>query len=1031
MSRKMLINSSYCPDIYTLQALSVKIKCVNEKDETLESGTGTLFANGGYYYVITAAHCILDDTKKRYYDKKYIQISLPQLCETPIEVNEILEFNFDDDVDFALLSVKLDIDNLSINFDYENDIKFISQDEFGVNTCIYGYTHSYPLGRKFCTEMVAPDTYAIREGITASGVEFTNVMKGSSGGGIFVGYENKILCLGYVKSRMTEIEKLDDIKIRRIPGYINDKLSHPILLDSIQQKQVQEEPLAPRSHIEIEYINKWNELSIALSKNEDVTLILNDISELKIHYPYVKSVIYQEQITNIILRNKNQWNACERRAFIYALRDRGLWPALFGELPQAGDFNDIPEYKNIMFRASTFACGFTDDTSIPDKNTDEGMYELVLCKAFKFEFDKMFELINAWNPNGIWAVKKALLVQLFRKDEGNLNSVKTFIKNKANSDSERFVATLIYNIASQQFPQPYKYTEFWERGIEEPSEIISYIAARIDKTKIQPQIFGTHSTQIFGSTDSTSFPESIRLLQYLANTGLTTKFGIYSIVNIEYWMKVFRHLVHFIPYPTVYYTLQYAEEKTVRWAGQIIAYSDDDFLTRVRPDLLNALLRALRMECTSGNLYASIYYITQELYASVDESIWYDEFRKSVLDYFVAEIDTAKVSMSDAIYKNLFSAIKCLKRLEIRKEIFIQLATKMSQTPHLISRLLCNALLIDEELATTPEVGECLSNIIIQIPIAQTYHILYEFNRVNTLTPEQSELIDRKILTEKLYFSKSDYIALVNLSYLALSSESMSKIKHIVLSGDIWNCGITDSCYTAPMPSHIELFDDKVIWSEEEWRHILLNMENNIELIENRRIKGESSNFFNSMYLHLLSDMKLFMIQMQKTNGFYVEDILYRVNSLVEQISGYENLIEALSSSDYNEVNVALDLLNVQLRTDDFNKHITEINIIINKVVLKQSANIDNCINFIAFLMRKYSVVMKKHFGDLLLCLLKNFIDYDFENMNFHVPSVNHKLSLIAHYMKPEFEDYIQIKYWTSDEVVNRFGGYTTLPECI
>ena len=89
--------------------------------------------------------------------------------------------------------------------------------------------------------------------------------------------------------------------------------------------------------------------------NEDIDRILNDISELKIHYPYVKSVIYQEQITNTILRSKNQWNASQQRAFIYALQDRGLWPTLFGELPQAGDFNNIPEYKNIMFRASTFA----------------------------------------------------------------------------------------------------------------------------------------------------------------------------------------------------------------------------------------------------------------------------------------------------------------------------------------------------------------------------------------------------------------------------------------------------------------------------------------------------------------------------------------------------------------------------------------------------------------------------------------------------------------------------------------------------
>ena len=1027
MSPKKPIDSSYCPNPLILESLSVKIECLDNEGHVANNGTGTLFSCGNTYYVITAAHCIQYNKTSEHYDKINIRITLPRISNGIIEVKEILDFNLNDNTDFALLSVQFDIDRFPTNFDYENDICFVSNDEFAGNTCIYGYTHSYPSGRKFCTEMVASDTYAIKDGITASGVEFANVMKGSSGGGIFVGYENRILCLGYVKSRMTETDRLDDIKIRRIPSDINDKISHPILLDSIQQKQAMEASLTPQSHIEIEYINKWKELNSALSKNEDLAGILNDISELKNHYPYVKSVIYQEQITNIILRSKNQWNACERRAFIYALRDRGLWPALFGELPQAGDFNNIPEYKNIMFRASTFACGFTDDANMPDKNTDEGMYELVLCKAFKFEFDKMFELINAWNPNGIWAVKKTLLVLLFRKDEGTLDSVKTFIENKANSGSERFVATLIYNIASQQFPQPYKYTEFWERGIEEPSEIISYIAERIDKTKIQPQIFGTHSTQIFGNTDSTSFPESIRLLQYLANTGLTTKFGIYSIVNIEHWMKVFRHLVHFIPYPTVYYTLQYAEEKTVRWAGQMIAYSDDEFLISVRPDLLNALLGALRMEYTPVNLYISIYYITQELYVSVNESIWYEEFRKSVLDYFVAEIDTANVSMSDAIYKNLLSAIQCIKRIERRKEIFIKLAKKMSQAPHLISRLLCNALIVDEELAATPEVGECLSDIINQLPIAQSYHILSEFNRVNKLTPKQREIIDKKILTEKLSFSRSDYMALVTLSYLAFSMDSISKIRHLVLSDDIWNCGITDSCYTAPMPSHIELFDKKVTWSKEEWQHIRLNMEQNIELIENKRIKGESADYFNCMYINLLLDMKLFILHIQQSHGFPVEDILMRVDVNIGQISECENLIEALSSDNFNEVNVALDLLNIQLGIDDFNKHLSEINLIINKVVLKQSANIDNCINFIASLMRQYPEEMKIHFGDVLLCLLKNYVGYDFESMNFRVPSVNHKLTLIAQYMKPEFEDYSQIKHWTSDEVINRFNGFATL----
>ena len=425
MSRKKLIDSSCYPDIDTLQALSVKINCINENEETIEHGTGTLFANNGSYYVITAAHCILNNTTKSFYDKRYIQISLPHICQTLIEVNDILEFNSDDDADFALLSVKLDIDSFPISFDYENDIQFIGKDEFCANTCFYGYTTTEPTGRMFRARMVSTNTYEVEENaISATGADFSRVMKGSSGSGIFVEYENRIFCLGYVKSRMTEADRLNDIKIRRIPSDINNKFSHPVLLHSIQQRQALEASLTPQSHVEIEYINKWNELITALSKNEDITGILNDINELKNHYPYVKSVIYQEQITNIILRSKNQWNACERRAFIYALRDRGLWPALFGELPQAGDFNNIPEYKSMMFRASTFACGFTDDANMPDKNTDEGMYELVLCRAFKFEFDKMFELVNAWNPNGIWAVKKALLVHLFKKDEGTLDSVK-------------------------------------------------------------------------------------------------------------------------------------------------------------------------------------------------------------------------------------------------------------------------------------------------------------------------------------------------------------------------------------------------------------------------------------------------------------------------------------------------------------------------------------------------------------------------------------------------------------------------------
>ena len=90
------------------------------------------------------------------------------------------------------------------------------------------------------------------EDITATGAEFSRVMKGSSGAGLFVGYEDWICCLGYVKSRMTEKDKLDDIKIRRIPNKINEIVGRPILSPSVLKNQVLGRVFSSRSAIEIE-----------------------------------------------------------------------------------------------------------------------------------------------------------------------------------------------------------------------------------------------------------------------------------------------------------------------------------------------------------------------------------------------------------------------------------------------------------------------------------------------------------------------------------------------------------------------------------------------------------------------------------------------------------------------------------------------------------------------------------------------------------------------------------------------------------
>lgn len=1014
-----LKQDSIIPDVDLLESFSVKIECKDEKGVS-NNGTGTIFSDGISYYVITAAHSIQYGATESHFHHENIKASLPHRASVTIRILEVLMFDLKDEVDFALLKASLQSPaKLPVN--YHDDFGIVGEDNFGQNLCVYGYTDAYTEGNSFKMRHASSDRYTIDENITASCKDFAHTMKGSSGGGIHVVYENKMYCVGIVKGRDKASDKLDQVYYRRIPN-INEKLHNPVWIPSLLDN---EQGLSAGSNsVEILYNKYWNEVDNGLSKNEDISGALDNVSELRKSYPYIKSVARQESIINRLIRKQGKWTEPEQRTFIYAIQDRGLWLSLFGKISQFNEeISDIPELRQMILRASTYALGTEEGELKFDETCDSDIYELVLRYAFSFDFDNMYEKVRSWHPSGVWVAKKALLINLFEKNDESLKALASYIDEKNNPPTERFVASLIYNVSCQAFPVPIKYEEYWNKGIDSPSEIIAYIANRIDNKKIVPTIYGVHTTPLFGSTDSTSFPEALRLLQYIVNAGLTTKFGIFNIVNVEHWMKAFRHLIYFIPYPTIYYTLQYADEKTVRWAGQMIAYRDDEFMNGVRPDILVSLLKAMRMEHIPRYVYMGLCYMTQELYSSVPEDKWYDEFKESVFDRFVNKIPIENVSSSDVIFKNILAALPCIRNIERREYVFVALSSVMERNPILISRLICSSLWVDKELSALEKVKGCLWNVINNTPISRSYNVFCAFSRVGTLSEDLLSAIDKKIVDEDLKFAKSDYPAIINLSNLVVSEAGINKIKQTIKGGDIWNCGITDSYYTDPMPFHIEMLNEKVQWTEEDWEKIKSNMEHNLSLVESHKETGTSSNFYNCMYIDLLSDMKLFLVRLKNENGINTDEIISRIDTDIKHLLGFGNLMEALSSDDYNKVSVALDLLNVSLKNDSFDNYKQEIQLIIMKVVLMQSANIDKCISFLACLMYDYRTEMIANFGSSLILMLKNYCDYDFEKFNFNVPTVNHWFSLIANQMKPEYAKEATVRYWTSESVVRRFGN--------
>lgn len=455
----------------------------------------------------------------------------------------------------------------------------------------------------------------------------------------------------------------------------------------------------------------------------------------------------------------------------------------------------------------------------------------------------------------------------------------------------------------------------------------------------------------------------------------------------------------------------------------MISYRNDEYMNSIRPRLLISLLKAMRMEHIPRYVYTGLCYMTQELYIAVPENEWFEEFKLSVLDRFINTIPIENVSSSDVIFKNLLSAFQCVRTLGRREEVFIALSSAMKRNPILISNLICEGIGVDKNLAASEKIKKCLWEVIDSIQISNSYNVFCTFESAGALSEDMLSAIDKKIIEEDLKFAQSDYPAIINLSNLVASADGIDKIKQLVKDGDIWNCGITEAYRTDPMPFHIEMLNEKVKWTEEDWKQIWPNMDKNLSLIEQNKEEGKTSNFYNSMYIDLLTDMKLFLIRLKKESGINTNEILARIEEDIRQQAGFENLLEALSKDDYNKIAVALNILNVYLKINPFEKHLPEIQLIIMKIVLMQSSNIDKCISFVACMMYDYRKEMITHFCNLLLLMLKNYCDYDFEKFNFNVPIVNHWFSIIASQMKPEFEDDSAVRYWTSEAIVKRFGN--------
>lgn len=1000
------------------ELLKVSVKIIKAKDGGGEEllGTGTIVFDGVDYYVLTAAHCFRDNQGVDNCELKEIEIVLFDM-RAPIRITPDDWWKSSVEDDAAWLKIK----NPNNGFNFQEDLRLLGS-PIDEQACVYGYTLGIREGRKYVYERKGLSTWSCQENITANGGELYDTVSGSSGGGLLVKVEDVIYCMGYVKKTFDDNAKLDDVVMHTM-----DKFQHEwgrFYVNNIED--VLGRPVRARecNEMKAHYAELWNELYEGIYKQKDVTSTLNAIKDAKRRYPNPKNVRQQEQIISVLLRKREEWPDCYKEAFLMALQDRGLWFSLYGQLPPtAGDLTGIPLARQQQERSETLLMAPTYGNGVAAKTGDEAQYEQILRAAFAFDFAAMRKLLADWKASDQWIVNKALLLNLFDKDVESVEQLKQYLQtHEFESEEEKFYATTACNLIRNDFVNRLDYKEFWNHGIDGISDLLIYMAGNIDKEKKDIGVYGIHHSVILGGEDIQSFPESLRLLQTIINTGMVPCMNFISILSKDNWMKAVRHLFRYMPYPIAFYTLCYTDEKLLRRVAQEYCFTEEKNVRTALPNLLVRFLDTVGNPDRPRLFMQGLLQMTKEWYVAVSEDVWYQSFRDNVLHYFCYDIPTENVSYRDVLFLNIEEAVRHIKNTEHKAEVLNMLVDTIGKNSDLVNRLV-DAMQVDDELLQYGSVAAVVEKVIASYQLKDTYRIVHKFYTHGEVGDAIKTEIHAVVEKDAFDFGHDADEAYGMLSFVLTDAENIAKLKTRILQLNLWNSGIHNGSFSDVRYPHLELYNKELRWTEDEWNAIREKMLVNITLIaEGRARRGEILAHFGKQYIDLLSNMKYFAQKIKEVEGYNVDDVLGRLDAVLKELRGYSNIAEALSSDDYDTVVEGIWHLRdryVDLGLDDC---ATETVLLINRILLQKSTALEACMSLLAAMMVDKPEEMTSRYGVVLIEVLKQYsVNFDYEQLFVDVPTMYGWLRKVAKGMSPVYGNERVVQYWLEDKTVNRF----------
>lgn len=512
------------------------------------------------------------------------------------------------------------------------------------------------------------------------------------------------------------------------------------------------------------------------------------------------------------------------------------------------------------------------------------------------------------------------------------------------------------------------------------TDVIEYLVNELTKDpKVKPH--GNKANELVWGAGNRDLP-AYKVLSIFVELCLPLRTLSVVLYSEEKWLHIFDKLYEDFPYPCLFYSLQFNSRNLSINIAQKLLYSNS--LKDELPSIVHKLFVALQQDECPYNFKEAISCVLPILLKGVDPCIWSTDFKKYYKSIAPLKVESRRYDdlnySHEIFYKLIHYGLSKVADKQFKIRTIADALNKKSEIGNYENQLIIDAM----SGLNAPDILRSASNNKISTGLKWLCNNVSKPSHVYVLLNLSEKLDDT---TVRSYLSKlptslisSDCVTIKALSrYVKYDSMLESVLKPIIMESPLlWKTGIKDGCVSVGRDSYLEIADisKHILFSNNELEGILAKMRTSLETIEaqyHRDEDKESSRFFMGHFTSILDEMIEFVQANAETlsEQHDTAKIIQRINNLKIGIlaNGNVDVTQMIINDEVTDaINMLLTIPDEQL----FPKHQTDYMFIANRIVMKDSKMLNNCLIHFADTMIRHKVEL--HAMPVFIPLIKNIL---------------------------------------------------------